>query len=66
MEQDIRIKDKEILEKLEKLQMDVNHIKEHLKLETDLSLEEEMKLWERASDEDMANWEAENLKDEKR
>ncbi len=66
MVQDVKIKGKEIIEKLEKLQNDIDFIKKHLKIESELALDEEIQLWERVSDEDMANWEAKNLKDEKR
>ncbi len=58
MEQEVRISAREIMEKLSQLQKDVEYIKNNLKTET--SLEEEMKLWEKASEEDIAEFNREH------
>ena len=53
MEQEIKINAKEIMEKLSKLQEDIEYIKKNMKTD-EISLDEEMKLWEQASEEDIA------------
>ena len=55
MEQEIKINAKEIMEKLSKLQEDIEYIKKNMKTD-EISLDEEMKLWEQASEEDIAEF----------
>ena len=64
MEQQIRINTKEILRKLDNIQKEITSIKDNLTTTNELTLDEEMKLWEQASEEDIIKWEKENLKDE--
>lgn len=70
MAQEVKFNVNEVLAKLARLQADVEYIKSHIKqeeskeLEGDKELQAEMKAWEQASEEDIINWEKENIKDE--
>ena len=55
MEQETKITINEILKRLAKLQAEVNFIKSQINFEK-INLEEEMKTWEEASEEDILNW----------
>ena len=61
MEQELKFSAREIIEKLARIQSDVAYIKQHIKLEENKELKTEMKTWEEASEEDVLNWEKENL-----
>ena len=56
MKQEIETNTKEIIQRLAKLQLDIEYIKKHIFLE-----DKEMKMWEEASEEDIVRWEKENL-----
>ena len=64
MEQETKFNPKEIMIKLAKLQADIDYIKKNIRLNEDNELDKEMKAWEEASEEDIINWEKENIKDE--
>ncbi|MEN9626452.1 MAG: hypothetical protein RL557_780 [archaeon] len=54
MEQEIKVNANDIMEKLEKLQEDINFIKKNITAE--ISLHEELKIWEQASEDDIAEF----------
>jgi len=60
MEQEIKVSNREIIEKLARLQADIEYIKSHMKLdkdsEEDKELQLEMRTWEEASEKDNANF----------
>ena len=62
MEQEVKVNAKEIMERLTKLQEDLDFVKRHIPFEDDL-FKKEMEAWERASEEDNINWDKENLED---
>ena len=59
MTQETKFDVQEILAKLAQLQADIEYIKYNMKKED--KVEAEMKAWETASEEDIINWEKENL-----
>lgn len=61
MGQEIKLNSNEIIARLAKLESDMEYIKRKLKLERNLALKAEMEAWEQASEEDVVNWERENL-----
>lgn len=56
---EIKVNTKELIERLARLQSDVDFIKKQLL--SDDSFKKEMNEWEQASEEDIINWEKENL-----
>ena len=63
MTQETKLSMNEIILRLAKLQSDLDYIKEKIKSEEEKELENEIKIWEKASEEDILNWEKENLND---
>ncbi len=63
MEQLTKIDAKEIISRLAKIEVDMNYIKEHInkQKEEDKELEEEIKAWDKLSEQDTLRWEKENL-----
>jgi len=61
MSQEIKINAKEIMEKLAKLQADVEYLKANMITENP-ELKAEMEAWEKAGEEDLLNWEKEHLR----
>lgn len=52
MEQEAKINTQEIMEKIAKIQADIEYIKSHMNFKEDKELEKEMNIWEEASAED--------------
>lgn len=61
MVQGTKIDAREMMARLAKLEMDMSFIKEKINHVGDDFLKEEMKAWEEASEEDILEWEKENL-----
>lgn len=61
MEQKIESDIAEILIRLARLQSDIEHIKSNIVSEEKKEVELEMNAWDEASEEDISNWEKENL-----
>ena len=61
MSQEIKVDAKIIMEKLAKLQADVDYLKNNM-VAKNPELKAEMESWEEAGSEDLLNWEKEHLK----
>lgn len=61
MEQEVKISNKKIMEKLSKIQSEIDYLKQHLNLEKNGEFKAEMNAWEEASEKDILDWEKENL-----
>lgn len=65
MEQEVKINVQEIITRLAKIESDLELIKEKLTVnenDENREIDAEMEAWQRASEEDIINWEKENLR----
>lgn len=62
MPQEVKVNVQEIITRLSKIESDLEFIKEKIIRDDNQELKAEMEAWQRASEEDIINWEKKNLR----